>query len=230
MPKEGEVGYDKLYKVRPIIDSVRAKCRAIPPEEYHSIDEHIIPTKARSSLRQYLPKKPHKCGFKVWARCGNSGILYDLEVYTGKQQDDKECGKVGAVVKRLLVQHLPKNIGHKIYFDNLFSTINLFKHLQAEGILALGTIRSNRLQGADKLLKSKKTLTSEGRGAVDYRVDTKSNVVLVRWLDNGVVQLVSSFVGIENGVPVKRWSAKEKKKVDDHALKLCENIISTWGV
>lgn len=70
------------------------------------------------------------------------------------------------------------------------------------------------MQGADKLLKSKKTLTSEGRGAVDYRVDTKSNVVLVRWLDNGVVQLVSSFVGIENGVPVKRWSAKEKKKVD----------------
>jgi hypothetical protein len=140
MPKEGEVGYDKLYKVRPIIDSVCAKCRAMPPEEYHSIDEQMIPTKARSSPRQYLPKKPHKWGFKVWARCGNSGILYDLEVYTGKQQDDKECGQVGAVVKRL-VQHLPKNIGHKVYFDNLFSTINLIKHLQAGGILALGTIR-----------------------------------------------------------------------------------------
>ena len=149
----------------------------------------------------------------MWARCGNSGIVYDFEVYTGKHEEDKEFGKVGAVVNRL-VQHLPKNLGHKVYFDNLFTSINLVKHLKAEGIWALGTIRSNRLAGADKLLKSKKVLVAAGRGSIDYRVDANSNIALVRWLDNGLVQLVSSFVGIGNGNPVKRWSAKEKKKID----------------
>lgn len=213
MPKQGEAEYDKLYKVRPMLQSLVSKCRSVPPEECHSVDEQMIPTKCRSSLRQYLPKKPHKWGIKVWARCGNSGILYNFEVYTGKQKDDKEFGKVGAVVKRL-VEHLPKNLGHKVYFDNLFTSINLIKYLKAEGIWSLGTICCNRLAGADKLLKSKKVLVAEGRGSTDYRVDTNSNLVLVRWLDNGVVQLLSSFVGISGGDPVKRWSGKDKEKID----------------
>ena len=80
MPKQGEANYDKLYKLRPMLQSLVSKCKAVPSEEYHSIDEQMIPTKCRSSLRQYLPKKPHKWGIKVWARCGNSGILYDFKV------------------------------------------------------------------------------------------------------------------------------------------------------
>lgn len=78
----------------------------------------------------------------------------------------------------------------------------------------MGTIRSNRLAGADKLLKSKKALEAEGRGSTDCCVDKNSNVVLVRWLDNGVVQLVSSFVGISPGDPVKQWSGKDKEKIN----------------
>jgi hypothetical protein len=91
-----------------------------------------------------------------------------------------------------------------VYFDNLFISINLVKHLKAEGIWALGTIRSSRLAGADKLLKSKKVLVAAGRGSIEYRVNANSNIALVRWLDNGLVQLVSSFFGNGNGNPVKR--------------------------
>ena len=66
--------FDKLFKVRPGLDSLREKCRQLPEEENHSIDEEIIPTKSRTSLKQYLPNKPNKWGIKVWARCGVSGI------------------------------------------------------------------------------------------------------------------------------------------------------------
>ena len=100
----------------------------------------------------------------MWARCGVSGMLYDFEIYTGKQADNKEFGKVGAVVTRL-VEHLPKHVGHKVYFDNLFTSLNLVQHLKGEGIWSLGTICSNRLEGADKMLKSKKVLEGEGRGS-----------------------------------------------------------------
>ena len=62
IPKQGEANFDKLYKVRPMLESLVSKCRDVPQEQYHSIDEQMIPTKGRSSLRQYLPKKPHKWG------------------------------------------------------------------------------------------------------------------------------------------------------------------------
>lgn len=213
MPKHGQENFDKLYKVRPMIESILLKCRALSPEESHSVDEQMIPTKARSSLRQYLPKKPHKWGMKVWARCGVSGMLYDFEIYTGKQAENKAFGKVGAVVTRL-VEHLPRHVGHKVYFDNLFTNLNLVQHLKSEGIWSLGTVRSNRLEGAERLLKSKKDLEGEGRGSSDSCVDANSNTMVLRWLDNGLVQMVSSFIGNEEGGTVKRWSAKDKAKID----------------
>ena len=58
----GSRNYDKLYKVRLVISAVLNNCKKIPPEEKNSIDEEMIPTKCRSGLRQYLPKKPHKWG------------------------------------------------------------------------------------------------------------------------------------------------------------------------
>ena len=101
MPDRGSIDFNRLYKVRPLLDSVLSCCQKVPQEENQSIDEQIIPTKGRSSLRQYLPNKPQKWGIKVWARCGVSGIIYDFDVYVGKQDDQnvsREFGKVGVVV------------------------------------------------------------------------------------------------------------------------------------
>ena len=68
----GHTDFDKLFKVRPGIDSILKKCRYLPQEERHSIDGQMLPTKGRMSLKQYCPKKPHKFGIKVVARCGVS--------------------------------------------------------------------------------------------------------------------------------------------------------------
>lgn len=35
--------FDKLFKVRPVLDSLREKCRQLPEEENHSIDEISLP-------------------------------------------------------------------------------------------------------------------------------------------------------------------------------------------
>ena len=245
MPKRGEVNFDRLYKVRPLLDCILESCGRIEQEEAHSIDEQIVPTKSKSSLRQYLPNKPHKWGIKIWARCGVSGIVYDFSVYVG-QQDNTEIsamfGKIGAVVIQL-VDNLPKNVGHKVYMDNLFTSINLFKYLKANGIWAIGTIGGNRLKDAEKLLRSKKELSKEGIGAFDFRIDANSNITVLRWLDNGLVQLLSTFIGPELGAPVKRWSGKEKKMVevqcpaiinqyDQHmgGVDLCDMLMSLYRI
>lgn len=50
-----------------------------------SIDEAMIAFKGRSSMKQYVPKKPVKRGFKVWVKADAvSGYVSEIDVYTGK--------------------------------------------------------------------------------------------------------------------------------------------------
>ena len=98
--------------------------------------------------------------------------------------------------------------------DNLFTSINLFKYLKREEIWALGAMRMHRMGGAQKLLTPEKELSKEGRGSLDYRVDANSGIMVLSWLDNGVVNLVTSFLGPSLGKPARRWSGKEKKIVE----------------
>jgi hypothetical protein len=52
---------DKLFKVWCIVEKVAANCRKVQPEENHSVEEQVIPSKTKySNIRQYNPKKPVK--------------------------------------------------------------------------------------------------------------------------------------------------------------------------
>ena len=47
---------DKLFKIRPILETIKDNCIKVEPEEVQSIDEQIIPAKtSRSGIRQYNP-------------------------------------------------------------------------------------------------------------------------------------------------------------------------------
>ena len=100
-------GYDKLGKIRPIIELVRAQFT----NTYHlhrevSVDEAMIPFKGRSSMKQYMPKKPIKRGFKVWTLAdAHNGYVSDIQVYTGRKGTTAEKG-LGARVVKDLCSHL----------------------------------------------------------------------------------------------------------------------------
>ena len=74
-------------------------------------------------------------------------------------------------------------------------------------------------------MKNKKTLEAEGRGTLDYVVDVNSNAVVVRWLDNGIVQLISTFVGPSMGNNITRWSGKETKLIEVE----CPEIVNQYN-
>ena len=62
----------------------------------------MIAFKGRSTIKQCLPKKPVKRGFKVWVRADPvSGYVSEFDVYTGKVSGEKEFGLGVNVVKRL---------------------------------------------------------------------------------------------------------------------------------
>ena len=76
-----ENDYNPIYKIQPLVDALRQKFKEnVLPETYLSVDEQMIPFKGRSRLRRYLPKKTKKWGYKLWARAGISGYIYDFEV------------------------------------------------------------------------------------------------------------------------------------------------------
>jgi hypothetical protein len=59
-------GYDKLHKIRPLLDSVNFNSQA--QHDLHcevSIDETIVLFKGLSYFKQYMPKKHIKRGFEV---------------------------------------------------------------------------------------------------------------------------------------------------------------------
>ena len=184
MPEPNSPSRNKLFKVRPIVESIVKKCQQLNPEEYNLVDEQIILTKSRSSLKQYFPKKPNKWGYKVFTRCGVTGMLYNFEIYCGRNANASSHLKVTGDLVMRLCQNLPHQQQYKVFFDNYFISIPLLVELRENGILALGTIRQNRMIGAQKLFQSEKELKKKGRGSSDERMDVSSNVVAVKWMDN----------------------------------------------
>ena len=78
--------------------------------------------------------------------------MFKFEMYAGARGEKPSIlGSCGDVVWHLCEVLHGKS--HKVYFDNLFNSYHMLSHLQAYGIYAIGTCRSNRMFGADTALK-----------------------------------------------------------------------------
>ncbi|KAF2895170.1 hypothetical protein ILUMI_10998 [Ignelater luminosus] len=97
-PKKKEEGYDKLYQLRPLLDILAESYKkCFKPSENQSIDETIVKFKHRIGFRQYMPLKPIKRWYKIWAR---AGYLCQFQVYTGKADStEKSLGEDSCVLK-----------------------------------------------------------------------------------------------------------------------------------
>ena len=102
-----------------------------------SIDEAMIPFKGRSSMKQYLPLKPVKRSFKVWAMADAiNGYMYDFNVYTGATESRERA--LGEKVVLTLSESI-MGCHHKLFLDNYFTFVNLLSTLLEKGTYACGT-------------------------------------------------------------------------------------------
>ncbi|XP_049964512.1 piggyBac transposable element-derived protein 3-like [Schistocerca serialis cubense] len=131
MKQREDPDYDKLFRERPFVEKIKQGFSIIEPEEYHSVDELIMPFKGHSSLKHYVKSKPQKWGINVFARAGDSEIVYDFEIYRGKGtvHNDTGLGISGDIVIRL-VEGLPKYKNFKVFTDNRFTSYNLISALK----------------------------------------------------------------------------------------------------
>lgn len=216
MVPSSDPGHDRLHKIRPVITKLLQNFQKVTVEEYLSLDEQLCATKHRSYLRQYIPSKPHKYGYKLYVLCGVSGYAYNFEIYTGQEEamlpDEPLLGATGNVVIRL-TRSIPRSLGHKLFFDNYYTSVPLLVHLEKEGIHTSGTIRFNRLPDKDQL---KADIEKNPRGDfVEYICSYKKKpVVFLAWKDNKVVSMVSTYRGSLPVKTIQRYDRKEKVRRD----------------
>ncbi|KAJ8353397.1 hypothetical protein SKAU_G00209640 [Synaphobranchus kaupii] len=107
------------------------------------------PSRGRSQLKQYIPLKPKRWGYKFFILADQNGIVYNFDVYTGSIQPHPgfpDIGASGNIVLQL-ASAIPTNILHKLFFDNWFCSVDLQVLLEKEKIHSVGTVRQNRLAG-----------------------------------------------------------------------------------
>lgn len=222
--------YDKLHKIRPIVDmlnSVISNTKIYKPSSFVSVDESMVPFKGRSAIKQFMPMKPVKRGYKVWCIAdANTGFIFKFRVYTGKS-DSVEAESLGEKV----VLELASNVrpGSLVVFDNFFSSVPLLEKLHGRKIYSCGTVRSTRkdlpeiIKGKPKSANVKpKRAKPMMRG--DYQFKTKNHVAATKWMDKKPVCMLSTAHNPKDTTTVKR-----RNKDGTTVLVPCPKVVSEYN-
>ena len=196
--KVGEVGYDPLFKVRPLLGHLSAVFpRYYQPARELSIDEMMIGTRCRVSFLQYMPQKPCKFGVKVWVLAeAKTGYVIGFQIYTGAAlpvtsgKGNASKGLAYRVVMDLMEPYQGK--GHLLFMDNYYTSFDLVYDLKMKGTFSVGTMRSNRKNFPEALKVDKKTRKNVLETG-NFRFATFEDLTAVLWRDRRDVYVLSSM-------------------------------------
>ena len=217
----GEPEYSKIQKVKPILTQLSANCKEqfIPGRDL-SVDEAMVKFKGRSSIKQYMPKKPIKRGFKIWMLAdSDSGYVTNFKVYEGKTQGTVEKG-LGANVVLTLTEHVQQRY-HHVFFNNFFTGIDLLLNLLRRGLYSCGTMRSDR-KGFPPSLKPivKKGFPNRG----EYKHAWNGNLSVVVWQDTKAITCAST-----NAPPDEVSQVTQKQKDGSRVTIQCPGSVVTYN-
>ena len=187
-PKRESKDYSKIYKVK--------NCTEILGRNFQNngnfsrcgtIDESMIKFKGRSSIKQYLPLKPIKRGYKVWCLCDPiTGYLFNYQIYFGKEETSgKEIPLGERVVFDLISGHNFQ--GKHLYFDNFFTSLRLLENLKLQNIKTCGSIRPDRAGIPSDFAKNRMQ-----RGDCKSILSSSNTIVFI-WMDSKHVLLASNY-------------------------------------
>ncbi|KRZ84541.1 PiggyBac transposable element-derived protein 2 [Trichinella sp. T8] len=207
--------YDRFYKIRPLIESIRKTCLEETPGELQSVDEHIIPYKGRCKMKYYIPRNPDKWHLQVIARCGKMDSSMTFGCVMEWRQNTR---------------------GTKFFFDNYFAFLELQEALLRDGIHSVATIQSNRLRGCPVM--SSNELKQKGRGATDFCCTKDNKLCVVKLFDNREVILASTYKCVDPVTPVRRWDKRQRQFIDvpcpqiriDHKCRKGHRPVFFWAI
>uniref|UniRef100_A0A8C6T630 PiggyBac transposable element-derived protein domain-containing protein n=1 Tax=Neogobius melanostomus TaxID=47308 RepID=A0A8C6T630_9GOBI len=191
---------DKLFKIRPLINSLRPKFNMLPQDQMLSIHEQIL-------------------SFK--------GLVHSFDVYTGNTDPlpgEPDRGP-GANIVLKLAQFIPSAANHLLYFDTCFSSLDLLVALANWGIPALGAVKQSHLPGcsfsSDSIMKKKGRGEFEEKKAVIESVEIRA----VKWMNCRGLIVASTFASAQ---PVGKENIWDRKLMKHISIK-CPSIISQYN-
>ncbi|KAL2102833.1 hypothetical protein ACEWY4_002001 [Coilia grayii] len=198
--KRGTSGYNRLCKIQPMYDDIRAACKAnFHPRQNIAVDERMVKSKAQISLRQYMKDKPTKWGYKLFVLADSlNGYTWDFFIYEGKGMPIKKGLSYDSVMHLVDTQVL--GTGYKLFVDNFYTSPALFKDLLAKKVWACGTIRKQRLGYP---IDHPGGLTNQSpRGSI--RWIREGPLVFVQWKDTRDVRFCSTIHPAHSNHSVQR--------------------------
>uniref|UniRef100_A0A6I8SZJ6 Uncharacterized protein n=1 Tax=Xenopus tropicalis TaxID=8364 RepID=A0A6I8SZJ6_XENTR len=187
-----EPGYDRLYKLRPLIDSLSQRFAEVyTPSQNVCVDESLLLFKGRLKFRQYIPSKRSRYGIKFYKLCESStGYTSYFMLYEGKDTNLDPSGcptdltTSGKIVWELITPLLGR--GYHLYVDNFYTGIPLFRALNSLDTPACGTVNRNR-KGLPRELLDKKLKRGEVHAL-------RSNELLaIKYSDTKVVLMLTTI-------------------------------------
>jgi hypothetical protein len=147
---------DKIYKVRPVFDHLIARFKHFyVPYGNLSLDEGMVPTKNKLSIKQYIKDKPIRWGIKTYLLCDSmNGYIMNAEIYTGKATNGniiESLGVTGNLVVRLV--HELQGQNYTIFTDRFYTSVKLAEYLMNLDIQLCGTAMTNRKDFPKALIK-----------------------------------------------------------------------------
>ena len=179
---------DKIYKVRPMLDRMLPLFRHYySPRQQLSLDEGMIPTKNRLTIKKYIRDKAVRWGIKSFLLCeAKMGYILDAEIYTGRVKDRHwpilgSASSVCPLSRGELAGHQQEP--HAVHGPLL----QLFHLLKNElGVLAGGTIIPSRKHYPKELGRR---LTKRGR----YEFLCRGALCAIAWKDHKSIHFLSNY-------------------------------------
>ncbi|XP_029926608.1 piggyBac transposable element-derived protein 4-like isoform X3 [Myripristis murdjan] len=199
--KIGTKDYDPLHRVRPLYDMLRTQCMTVyHPRQHIAVDERMVATKARLSIKQYMKAKPTKWGLKFFVVADVNGYTIDYRLYTGKSKFASGKGLPFDVVTSLVNKDFLGS-GYIVYCDNYYTSPELFRHLSRQGFGACGTYRQGHV-GVPSPEENAVDKRSP-RGTIRWIRD--GDLLFVKWIDTREVSICTNVHPVYTGESVLRW-------------------------
>ncbi|XP_040066681.1 piggyBac transposable element-derived protein 4-like [Ixodes scapularis] len=131
MPCPNDPHRDRLFDVRPLIDLLLPQFGSFPQDQALCVDDQMVSFKGHSSLKQYIPSKPHKWGHKMYVLCDSRDIVHLFDIYTGTIDPvpgEPGIGASGNIVLKL-AQVIQPGLNHLLFCDNWVTSLKLLTTL-----------------------------------------------------------------------------------------------------
>ena len=180
----------RTWKVQRVLDYLVKRFRdAYTPRRELSVDETMLKFKGRLNIKQYAKIKPVKWGIKLFTLAESiTGYVLDFLPYTGRRADtiySKTTQTVLDVSRHYL------HLGHHIFFDNYYMSVELMRVLFEKKSLCCGTVNANRVGLPGDMKKKCAAVKHLNRGSSLKRMN--SDILAVTWMDTCAVNLLCNI-------------------------------------